>query len=89
MTTPHGKMCYMPVKVEPTAHQKRCLQVEGHEGKDPDEQLNPKKKVWEKLAVDLKTSGCDKCLAQWQGSNLLAPNGGQVKAKSLKGAPIK
>jgi len=83
-----------PKQVEPLLPPEGCaagdrIQVEGHEGKDPDEQLNPKKKVWEKLAVDLKTSGCDKCLAQWQGSNLLAPNGGQVKAKSLKGAPIK
>jgi len=64
------------------------VHVEGFEGKEPDEQLNPKKKVWDKLAVDLKTSGCDKCLAQWQGNQLLAPKG-QIKAKSLKGAPIK
>ena len=37
----------------------------------PDEQLNPKKKVWEKLAVDLKTSNDDKCQAQWQGNPLV------------------
>merc|ERR1719295_2019140 len=64
------------------------VHVEGYEGKEPDEQLNPKKKVWEKLAVDLKTSGCDQCLAQWQGSQLLSPKG-PIRAKSLKGAPIK
>jgi len=64
------------------------VQVEGFEDKEPDEQLNPKKKVWEKLAVDFKTSGCDQCLAQWQGNQLNAPKG-QIRAKSLKGAPIK
>merc|ERR1711936_859246 len=48
------------------------VQVEGFEDKEPDEQLNPKKKVWEKLAVDFKTSGCDQCLAQWQGNQLNA-----------------
>ena len=64
------------------------VHVEGYEGKEPDEQLNPKKKVWEKLAVDLKTSGCDQCLAQWQGSQLVSPKG-PIRAKSLKGAPIK
>jgi len=63
------------------------VHVDGFEGK-PDEQLNPKKKVWDKLAVDLKTSNCDKCLAQWQGNQLLAPKG-EIKAKTLKGAPIK
>jgi len=64
------------------------VHVEGYEGKEPDEQLNPKKKVWDKLAVDLKTSGCDQCLAQWQGSQLVSPKG-PIRAKSLKGAPIK
>lgn len=35
----------------------------------PDEVLNPKKKVWEKLSVDLKTNSED--LPQWNGSNLV------------------
>ena len=64
------------------------VEVEGFEGKEPDEQLNPKKKVWDKLAVDLKTSTCDKCLAQWQG-NQLKTTKGDIRAHSLKGAPIK
>lgn len=49
--------------------------------------LNPKKKVWEKLQVDLKTNS--ECIAQWQGNNLLTKNGGVVQSKSMKGAPIK
>jgi len=64
------------------------VEVEGFEGKEPDEVLNPKKKVWDKLAVDLKTSTCDGCLAQWQG-NRLKTSKGDIRAQSLKGAPIK
>ena len=30
--------------------------VEGYEDGNPDPVLNPKKKIWEKLSVDLKTS---------------------------------
>merc|ERR1712112_570522 len=41
------------------------VSVEGREGV-PDEVLNPKKKVWEKLSVDLATNG--EGLAQWQGN---------------------
>eukprot|EP00095_Tigriopus_kingsejongensis_P011231 snap_masked-scaffold836_size90567-processed-gene-0.8 protein:Tk11231 transcript:snap_masked-scaffold836_size90567-processed-gene-0.8-mRNA-1 annotation:"tyrosine--trna cytoplasmic" len=60
--------------------------VEGYENQQPDEQLNPKKKVWEKLAVDLKTSADGK--AQWQGNNLVSAKGGIVSMRVL-GAPIK
>merc|ERR1712088_219541 len=63
--------------------------VEGYEGQQPDEQLNPKKKVWEKLAVDLKTSNDDKCQAQWQGNPLVIIGKGDIRAPSLRGAPIK
>lgn len=59
--------------------------VEGYEGQ-PDEQLNPKKKVWDKLAVDLKTNAEGK--AQWQGNNLMTAKG-QVKSNTVKGAPVK
>ena len=37
----------------------------------PDEVLNPKKKVWEKLSVDFKTS--TEGFAQWQGSRACPP----------------
>jgi len=60
--------------------------VEGYETGAPDEVLNPKKKVWDKLSVDLKTS--DKGLAQWQGNNLLTDKG-QVACTSVLNAPIR
>ena len=48
----------------------------------PDEQLNPKKKVWEKLAVDLKTSSSHSadgsCQAQWQGNPLVITGKGKI-----------
>ncbi|KAK5645754.1 hypothetical protein RI129_004218 [Pyrocoelia pectoralis] len=61
--------------------------VENYESVKPKEMLNPKKKIWEKLQVDLKTNS--DCVAQWQGNNLTTKNGGVFKSKSLKGAPIK
>ena len=60
--------------------------IEGYETEKPDEQLNPKKKVWEKLAVDLKTNSEGK--AQWQGNNLMTSKG-QVLSKTLRSVPIK
>ncbi|CAH1104486.1 unnamed protein product [Psylliodes chrysocephalus] len=61
--------------------------IENFEGAKPDDVLNPKKKVWEKLQVDLKTNA--DCLAQWQGNNLVTKSGGKIKSKSMAGAPIK
>jgi len=62
--------------------------VEGHDSGEPDEVLNPKKKVWEKLAVDLATDGASG-LAQWQGNTLEIKGKGSVTVKTVKGAPIK
>lgn len=59
---------------------------EGYENSTPDSQLNPKKKIWEKLQVDMKTS--KDLLAQWQGNNMQT-NMGKVKCRSLQGVPIK
>lgn len=61
--------------------------VENYEGGQPDDVLNPKKKIWEKLQADLKTNS--NCIAQWQGNNLLTKSGGQIRSKSMTGAPIK
>ncbi|XP_071818885.1 tyrosine--tRNA ligase, cytoplasmic-like [Apostichopus japonicus] len=60
--------------------------VEGYEGKDPDEELKPKKKVFEKIQVDLKTS--QDCVAMWKDSPLKTKLG-FVKSASLKGAAIR
>ncbi|XP_045500852.1 tyrosine--tRNA ligase, cytoplasmic [Colias croceus] len=62
--------------------------VEGYENGEPDEVLNPKKKVWEKLQPDLKTN--DELFAVWQGNKLISKvNGNPVVTKSMKNAPIK
>ena len=63
----------------------RCI-IEGYEG-EPDEQLNPKKKVWEQLAVDFKTS--NDCVAQWQGNNLMVNGKGTITCKKVNNAPVK
>ncbi|XP_071442443.1 tyrosine--tRNA ligase, cytoplasmic [Hetaerina americana] len=60
--------------------------VEGYESGTPDEVLNPKKKVWEKIQVDLKTNS--DLEAQWQGNPLFTISG-KISCKSLKNAPIR
>jgi len=60
--------------------------VEGEKEGQPDEVLNPKKKVWEKLSVDLKTNA--EGFAQWQGSNLVTGKG-NITCASVKNAPIR
>ena len=59
--------------------------VEGEKEGTPDEVLNPKKKVWEKLSFDFKTS--TEGFAQWQGSNLMSARG-NITCAAVKGAPI-
>ncbi|CAB3244697.1 unnamed protein product [Arctia plantaginis] len=62
--------------------------IENYESGKPDDVLNPKKKVWEKLQIDLKTN--EKLLAVWQGNKLISKvNGNPVTTKSIKNAPIK
>lgn len=62
--------------------------VEGYETGEPDDVLNPKKKVWEKLQVDLKTN--NSLVAVWQGNKLINKvNGNPTTTKSMKNAPIK
>lgn len=59
---------------------------EDHESGKPDEELKPKKKVWEKLQPDLRTNG--DCIAEWQG-NIMKTKLGNIKCRSLKSSPIK
>ncbi|XP_057652849.1 tyrosine--tRNA ligase, cytoplasmic isoform X2 [Diorhabda carinulata] len=61
--------------------------VENFEDGKPDEVLNPKKKVWEKLQADLKVNL--ECVAQWQGNNLVTKTGDKIRSKTMVGAPIK
>jgi len=60
--------------------------VEGEKEGTPDEVLNPKKKVWEKLSEDLKVSSDG--FAQWQGNPLVTSNG-KITCSGVKGAPIR
>ncbi|XP_075907640.1 tyrosine--tRNA ligase, cytoplasmic [Nelusetta ayraudi] len=59
--------------------------VEGYEMGKPDDKLNPKKKVWEKLQVDLKIS--DECVAHWKDQHLMTKLG-QITCKTLRGGNI-
>jgi len=59
--------------------------IEGHEDGTPDEKLNPKKKIWEKLQPDFKVNDSK---AQWQGSAMMTKLG-QVTTSSVKNSPIK
>jgi len=61
--------------------------VSGFEAGSPDAQLNPKKKVWEKLAPGLRTSADG--IAEWEGSQLITAEGGNITVRSLKSVPIK
>ncbi|CAK1581013.1 unnamed protein product [Parnassius mnemosyne] len=62
--------------------------VETYEIGEPDDVLNPKKKVWEKLQADLKTS--TELVAVWQGNKLIGKIcGNAVTTASLVNAPIK
>lgn len=61
--------------------------VENFENGKPDDVLNPKKKVWEKLQVDLKVNS--EGVAQWQGNNLLTKSGQKIISKTVKGVAIK
>ncbi|XP_048848487.1 tyrosine--tRNA ligase, cytoplasmic [Brienomyrus brachyistius] len=59
--------------------------VEGFEAGMPDDELKPKKKVFEKLQVDLKISSA--CVAQWKERDLMTKLG-PVTCKTLKGGSI-
>jgi len=54
---------------------------------DPDPILNPKKKIFEQIAPDLKTN--DVCFATYKGSILIVKEKGEVKASSLTNVQIK
>jgi len=60
--------------------------VESYEDGISDDVLNPKKKIWEKLQVDLKVSQSG--IAQWQGNDLLTKSGA-VTSKRINNVPIR
>lgn len=58
---------------------------DGEEG-EPDAQLNPKKQIFEKIAVDLVTT--EDLVATWKGKPFSTPQG-VCKVKSIKNGGIK
>lgn len=62
------------------------VHCEGYE-RHPDAQLNPKKKVFETCAPDLKTN--DYLIATFKGAALNVPGKGNVVAQSLKNVNVK
>ncbi|EDW73324.1 uncharacterized protein Dwil_GK17487 [Drosophila willistoni] len=67
-----------PIVLPSTATPGSRLAFEGFSG-TPDELLNPKKKVWEKLSVDLKTNADGQ--AVWKDSFLLTTEGDKLSSK--------
>ncbi|TSK31415.1 Sodium-dependent lysophosphatidylcholine symporter 1-B [Bagarius yarrelli] len=59
--------------------------VDGYVSGKPDDELKPKKKVFEKIQVDLKIS--DECIAQWNMKDLMTKLG-KITCKTLKGGGI-
>ncbi|KAM4699442.1 tyrosine--tRNA ligase, cytoplasmic [Discoglossus pictus] len=59
--------------------------VEGHETGEPEGELKPKKKVFEKLQVDFRIS--EDLFAQWKGKNFMTKLGA-VTCKTLRGGSI-
>lgn len=59
--------------------------VEGYDSGQPDEELKPKKKVFEKLQADFKVS--EDCIAQWKQRNFMTRIG-SITCKTLKGGNI-
>lgn len=62
------------------------VHCEGY-NRNPDAQLNPKKKIWEAVAPDLKTN--NDLLMCYKGQPLLVPGKGQLTAPTLKGVQVK
>ncbi|XP_014483838.1 PREDICTED: tyrosine--tRNA ligase, cytoplasmic [Dinoponera quadriceps] len=61
--------------------------IEGYENGTADDVLNPKKKVWEKLQVDLVVNGDG--VASWNGNLLITSMGGKITSDTLKNVLIK
>lgn len=55
--------------------------------RNPDAQLNPKKKIWESVAPDLLTN--DDLCACYKGVPLIILNKGHIKATTLKGVNVR
>lgn len=80
-----------PVKVELINTPPNCVpgdlvHCEGY-NRNPDAQLNPKKKIWEAVAPDLLTN--DDLVMCYKGAPLFVPDKGQLKAPTQKNVNVK
>lgn len=80
-----------PAKVELISPPENCVpgdlvHCEGY-ARNPDTQLNPKKKIWETIAPDLLTS--DELNVCYKGAPLYVPDKGMLKAPTQKGVNVK
>lgn len=82
-STPEKVECILPPA---TAVPGDLVHCDGY-NRNPDAQLNPKKKVWESVAPDLKTN--NDLIACYKGTPLQVPGKGSLKAATLKGANVK
>nr|XP_012139389.1 PREDICTED: uncharacterized protein LOC100882620 [Megachile rotundata] len=76
-----------PLRPPPDSKPGDKVVVDGYEDGTSDDILNPKKKVWEKLQVDLVVNGSGE--ASWCGNLLLTAAGGKIVADTLKNVAIK
>jgi len=76
-----------PLEPPATAFIGERVFVETFEGETPDKVLNPKKKVWEKLAPGFRTTSDSE--AEWEGNLLKTASGGKLTCPTLKTTPIK
>lgn len=80
-----------PEKVEVLSAPAGCVpgdlvHCEGY-ARTPDAQLNPKKKIFETVAPDLRTN--DELIAVYKGAALHVPGKGPIKAQTLKNVNVK
>lgn len=89
MQSPHTSFCllFQVELVEPPAGAAigERVYVEGFPG-EPDEQLNPKKKIWETVQPDLWSNS--ECMVCYQGRLLVTPQG-TCRVTSIAGGSIK
>lgn len=55
--------------------------------RNPDAQLNPKKKIWESIAPDLRTN--NETVVCYKDASLRVPDKGLLKAPTQKGVNVK
>lgn len=82
-STPEKVECIIPPAASVPGDLVHC---DGY-NRNPDAQLNPKKKIWETVAPDLKTN--NDLIACYKNAPLQVPGKGPLKSATLKGVNVK